>query len=160
MKHTAILCGIGAIGKNTLLLNPKYVNELTKGAILTDLDLKSNDLCENICIEGYHKCIENCTVGAIQDGSIVQKLCRNNAYGKIKRGFDTVECNVCRTVFPMRYGINKWYCKSTSNGVLFYVYNIIKLKMYVIYTLKVQQNYVVVLYQIYVNINVLEILVQ
>ena len=46
-------------------------------------------------------------MGVIQEGSVVQKLCRNNAYGKTKRGFDTVESNVCRTVFPMRYGINK-----------------------------------------------------
>ena len=107
MKHTAIVCGIGALGKNTLLLNPKYGNELTIGAILTDLDLKSDDLCENICIKECYKCIENCPVRAIQDGKVVQKLCRNNAYGKTKRGFDTVECNICRTVFPMRYGINK-----------------------------------------------------
>ena len=104
MKHTAIACGTGALGKNTLLLNPKYGNELTIGAILTDLDLKSDDLCENICIKECHKCIENCPVGAIQDGKVVQKLCRNNAYGKTKRGFDTVECNKCRRVCPMRYG--------------------------------------------------------
>ena len=106
MKHTAILCGIGALGKNTLLLNPKYGNELTIGAILTDLDLKSDDLCENTCMKECHKCIENCPVGAIQDGKVVQKLCRNNAYGKTKRGFDTVECNKCRKVCPMRYGKN------------------------------------------------------
>ena len=106
MKHTAILCGIGALGKNTLLLNPKYGNELTIGAILTDLELKSDDLCENICIKECHKCIENCPVGAIQEGKVVQKLCRNNAYGKTKRGFDTVECNKCRKVCPMRYGKN------------------------------------------------------
>lgn len=73
MKHTVILCGIGSLVKNTLLLNPKYGNELTIGVILTDLDLKSNNLCENICIEGCNKCIENHTVGAIQDRSVVQK---------------------------------------------------------------------------------------
>ena len=39
MKHTAVLCGIGALGKNTLLLNPQYGNELTIGVILTDLNL-------------------------------------------------------------------------------------------------------------------------
>lgn len=93
--------------KNILLLNPKYGNELTIGVILTDLDLKSDDLYENICIKESHKCIENYPVGAIQEVSVVQKLCRNNAYGKTKRGFDTVECNKCRTVCPMRYGINK-----------------------------------------------------
>ena len=39
MKHTAVLCGIGALGKNTLLLNPQHGNELTIGVILTDLNL-------------------------------------------------------------------------------------------------------------------------
>ena len=124
MKHTAVLCGIGALGKNTLLLNPQHGNELTIGVILTDLDLQSDDLCENICIKGCHKCIESCIVGAIQEESVVQNLCRNNAYGKTKRVFDTVECNVCRIIFHMRYGINKLYFKSTSNGVLF-VYTIL-----------------------------------
>ena len=28
------------------------------------------------------------------------------SYGKTKRGFDTVECNKFRKVFPMRYGKN------------------------------------------------------
>ena len=36
--------------------------------------------------------------------------------------------------------LKKLYCKSTLNGVLFCVYNIIKLKMYTICTLKVQQK--------------------
>lgn len=45
-------------------------------------------------------------MGVIQEGSVVQKLCRNNAYGKTKRGFDIVECNKFRKVCPMRYGKN------------------------------------------------------
>ena len=38
------------------------------------------------------------------DGSVDQKRCRINTYGKTARGFDTVDCNNCRTVCPMRFG--------------------------------------------------------
>ena len=39
-----------------------------------------------------------------EDGSVVQKRCRLNTYGKTPRGFDTVDCNNCRTVCQTRFG--------------------------------------------------------
>lgn len=104
MKHAAVLCGIGGIGKNTLLLNPQYGNLLTVGAILTDLDLESDVGCDNICIDGCTKCLDACPVNAIENGTVNQQRCRANAYGKTARGFDTVDCNLCRVVCPMRFG--------------------------------------------------------
>lgn len=104
MKHAAVLSGLGEIGKSTLLLNPQYGNLLTLGAILTNLDLKSDELSESVCIKGCRKCIDACPVHAINNGTVNQKLCRLNAYGKTARGFDTVDCNKCRVVCPMRYG--------------------------------------------------------
>ncbi len=104
MRHTAVLCGIGQLGKSSLLLNPTYGNLLIMGAILTDLELESDELCENICIEGCEKCIESCPAKAIKEGRVNQKLCRTKAFGKTARGFDTVECNQCRNVCPMKFG--------------------------------------------------------
>lgn len=106
MKHAAVLAGVGTLGKNTLLLNNKFGNLLTIGAILTNLDMKSDELCESICITKCNKCVDSCPVSAIENGSVNQKLCRNNTYGKNKRGFDVVYCNTCRNVCPMRYGNN------------------------------------------------------
>lgn len=105
MKHTAVLCGIGQLGKSTLLLNPKFGNLLVVGAILTNLKLESDEFCDSICIKGCTKCLDSCPTHAIENGSVNQKLCRLNTYGKTARGFDTVECNVCRRVCPMKYGI-------------------------------------------------------
>lgn len=105
MKHAAALSGIGEIGKNSLLINPQYGNLLTIGAILTNLDLKSDERCKTLCISGCTKCIDACPVHAIEPETVNQKLCRLNTYGKTSRGFDTVECNRCRVVCPMRYGI-------------------------------------------------------
>lgn len=107
MKHAAVLSGIGALGKNSMLLNPRFGNLLTIGALLTDLDLPSDTLCENICIDGCTKCVSACPVHAIENGSVNQKLCRTNTYGKTARGFETVDCNTCRAVCPMRYGKTK-----------------------------------------------------
>lgn len=104
MKHTAVLCGIGSIGKSSLLINAEYGNRLIIGAVLTNLELEADEICPDLCIPGCRKCIDNCPTGAISDGSVEQKKCRPNTYGKTARGFDTVDCNRCRTVCPMRYG--------------------------------------------------------
>lgn len=106
MKHAAILAGVGTLGKNTLLLNKKFGNLLTIGTILTNLDLESDELSESICITACSKCIDNCPAGAIKDGRVNQKLCRNNTYGQNKRGFDITKCNICRSICPVKYGSN------------------------------------------------------
>jgi epoxyqueuosine reductase QueG len=104
MRHIAVECGLGAIGKNSLLLNPHYGSMLIIGAVLTDLQLESDDYCKNICISGCTKCMDACPANAIYDYQVNQKACRLNAYGNNKRGFATVECNSCRTICPMRFG--------------------------------------------------------
>lgn len=104
MKHIAVAAGLGTIGKSSLFLNKSYGNMLTLGAILTDLDLASDPLAESICLDKCRKCIDNCPVNAIENGKVNQKLCRTNTYGKTKRGFDTVDCNQCRTHCPVFYG--------------------------------------------------------
>lgn len=104
MKHAAVLAGIGVLGKNTMLLNKDYGNRLTIGCILTDLSLESDELAADLCLEHCSLCIKSCPQGAIEDGSVIQKKCRLNTYGKTVHGFDTVECNQCRTVCPMRFG--------------------------------------------------------
>lgn len=107
MKHTAVQAGLGSIGKNTLFISSEAGNLVTLGAVLTDLDLGSDPLCEPLCIEGCNRCLKSCPVGAIRDGSVVQELCRNNTYHQNARGFDTVDCNACRLACPMRRGKGK-----------------------------------------------------
>jgi epoxyqueuosine reductase QueG len=104
MKHAAVLAGLGALGKSTLLLNEKYGNLLTLGAILTDLGLESDPLAKNICINGCKLCIQSCPVKALNGDHADQAKCRPNTYGTNARGFDVVNCNKCRTVCPMRFG--------------------------------------------------------
>ena len=105
MKHAAALAGIGTLGKSTLLLNRDYGNRLVIGCVLTDLQIEADELADGICPERCDLCIRNCPVGAISESGVEQKPCRTNSYGKTKRGFDTVECNRCRTVCPLRFGV-------------------------------------------------------
>ena len=107
MKHAAVLAGLGTLGKNTLLLNEKYGNLLTLGAILTDLDLESDPLAESICIDGCSLCIQSCPTHALNGRCAEQAKCRPNTYGTNARGFQVVNCNKCRTVCPMRFGREK-----------------------------------------------------
>jgi epoxyqueuosine reductase QueG len=106
MKHTAVAAGLGVIGKSSLLLNKRYGNMLEIGSVLTDLDMPSDPVAENICMVKCRKCIDHCPTGAIANSVVNQKLCRNHTYGKTKRGFDTTDCNTCRTVCPVCYGKN------------------------------------------------------
>lgn len=104
MKHIGVAAGLGVIGKSALLLNEKYGSLLTLGAILTNLELESDPISKNICLEKCKKCVINCPAGAISNGTVNQKLCRTYTYGKNKRGFDIINCNNCRTICPMCYG--------------------------------------------------------
>ena len=100
MKHLATQAGLGSIGKNTLFISQHHGNMVTLGAVLTDLELESDELSENLCIANCRKCVTSCPVSAINDGVVDQKLCREHSYGKTLRGFYTVDCNKCRVVCP------------------------------------------------------------
>lgn len=107
MKAAAVSCGLGQMGKSTLLLNETYGNRLVLGIVLTDMELISDPLASNICIPGCTKCIDSCPTGAISADGVNQKTCRLNTYGHTKRGFDTVDCNKCRAICPRAMGKQK-----------------------------------------------------
>ena len=104
VKQAAVLAGIGSTGKNKLLINKKYGNRLTLGLILTDYELESDELSGDLCLENCSLCIDNCPVNAIGNDGVNQKKCRINTYKKTDRGFDTVECYICRSICPLKYG--------------------------------------------------------
>ena len=42
IKEMSVECGLGSIGKNTMLLNPKFGNRLNIGSILIDIEFESD----------------------------------------------------------------------------------------------------------------------
>ena len=71
---------------------------------ITDLELNSDLLMTEECPDTCGECLRACPVQAIENGTVDQKKCRLNAYGKTSRGFDKVLCNRCRSVCPKRFG--------------------------------------------------------
>lgn len=108
MKHAAVCAGLGTLGKNTMLMNRTFGNLLNIGAVLTDLALPSDPLAESICISGCTKCVDSCPAHAIRSGAVAQDLCRAHTYAqKTARGYETTECNLCRTVCPLAFGLGE-----------------------------------------------------
>ncbi|MBE5780883.1 MAG: epoxyqueuosine reductase [Clostridiales bacterium] len=103
VKHAAVLAGLGSMGKSTLLFHEAYGNWVNIGVVLTDLFLQADPPQDSICIPGCTRCMENCPTGAIQNGTVVQALCRPHTYP----GGGVVACNTCRTICPMRFGKTK-----------------------------------------------------
>ena len=66
LKYAAYQAGLGIIGKNTLLITPKYGNMVWLGAILTSAEFKSDPIMsKNLCKDSCTLCISNCPVQAL-----------------------------------------------------------------------------------------------
>ncbi|NMM64302.1 epoxyqueuosine reductase [Clostridium sp. P21] len=100
LKHAAQACGIGCIGKNTLLINEKYGNRLYLGAVITNMELTSDALVPNLCIEGCNICLKSCPQCALDGITIDQKRCRQACVTATTGGGNIYSCYTCRKVCP------------------------------------------------------------
>lgn len=103
LKHAAEIAGLGVIGKNYLLTNPKYGNLLWFSAVLTDAELIPDkkiqfDLCDNC-----KKCVEACPAGALDNIESFGKKGCSKFYTIENRKFK-IKCFLCRTVCPYCFG--------------------------------------------------------
>jgi len=105
MRHAAVLAEVGSMGKNTLVINKRFGSMINIGALLTDLDLKSDPPQEDICLKDCRACLDSCPPKALDGISVNQKLCRENAYSTNARGFEVCECNLCRVKCPLASGV-------------------------------------------------------
>lgn len=105
MRHAAVLAGLGSLGKNSMLINRTYGNMVTIGAILTDMELASDPLSEDLCIPACRRCLAACPRQALDGAGARQNLCRPHTYGTNARGFGVINCNACRTSCPLTFGV-------------------------------------------------------
>jgi epoxyqueuosine reductase QueG len=105
MRHAAVRAGLGSIGKNTLVINETYGNMLNFGAVLTDLELRPDELSRELCTQNCRRCIDACPQHALDGTTANQSLCRPYAYGSNDRGFGIVNCNRCRLACPRAFGV-------------------------------------------------------
>lgn len=104
LKHAAEIAGLGIIGKNYLLTNPKYGNLLWLSAVLTDAELKPDKKAEFTMCDNCNKCVESCPAGALNDiASFGKKEC--SKFFTIEDRKFKIKCFLCRTVCPYAFGL-------------------------------------------------------
>lgn len=103
LKHAAEIAGLGVIGKNYLLINPKYGNLLWFSAVLTDAELMPDEPARTDICGNCSKCVDACPAGALDDpASFGKKGC--SKFFTIEDGKFKIKCFLCRTVCPHCFG--------------------------------------------------------
>ncbi|MFQ6082265.1 MAG: epoxyqueuosine reductase [Candidatus Aminicenantia bacterium] len=102
-RHAAQAAGLGRLGKNSLLISPKFGNRVHLVSIVTNFDLMPDPLIEeDLCPESCFLCIKACLAKAIEEGPrINQKKCRAVMFQKIVSGTTEAmieKCWECRKV--------------------------------------------------------------
>ena len=106
MRHAGHLAGLGAIGRNTLLVNPDFGNMIQLGAVLVDARLEGDPVRDfDPCPPGCALCIDSCPKGALDGKTVNQKECRELSCFVNERGFVIKKCNECRSICPNSLGI-------------------------------------------------------
>jgi len=74
-KRVFRLAGIGAIGKNSLIISPEYGPWLRFGYFLTDADLEPDKPCDKDLCGDCVRCIKACPVGALKPYVVDPEKC-------------------------------------------------------------------------------------
>jgi epoxyqueuosine reductase QueG len=106
LKHAAELAGLGLITRNYLLTNDQYGNLLWLSAVLTDTELTPDGKVQYSFCDNCNICVESCTSGALDvPASFGKKECSQH-FKIVNKKFE-IQCFLCRTVCPYRFGINE-----------------------------------------------------
>lgn len=100
LKHAAELAGLGRIGKNTLLINETFGNQLWLGAVVTDLELEPDPPARALCLETCTRCLEACPQSALDGTTIEQKKCREIIGSYSPGGGWFYACFKCKIACP------------------------------------------------------------
>jgi epoxyqueuosine reductase len=74
-KALAMRAGLGFIGKNRLLTNPKLGSFLFLGELITNLPLKPDKTLRAISCGNCRKCIDTCPTAALMEGQFDARRC-------------------------------------------------------------------------------------
>lgn len=107
LRHYAVLAGLGSMGKNNLLLTPRFGSMVELGAVLTDMPLWGDVPIEKeICISGCTRCLQVCPQKALGAGVTKIDLCKETVY--INENGDSVSgCWLCRSSCPVNLSLAK-----------------------------------------------------
>jgi len=66
-KEAAVRAGLGSIGKNNLVMNPRYGSWVAYQSIVTDAELEPDEPCRDDMCGNCTKCLDACPTGALYD---------------------------------------------------------------------------------------------
>ncbi|OHD54984.1 MAG: (Fe-S)-binding protein [Spirochaetes bacterium GWF1_51_8] len=101
LRHAGYYAGLGYLGKNTLLINPRYGSMITLGAILLGIEVEADEIIDRKCPDGCNLCISNCPGQALNGITVDQKKCRAASAYITGKGYFLYKCYQCRKVCPM-----------------------------------------------------------
>jgi len=92
-RQLAVLAGLGSVGKNQMLIHPKFGPKVILGVVLTNAEIKTNSLRkQNLCNE-CGLCIQSCTIKAL-DNKYDRWKCKNRRK-ILGKGCGTPCINLC-----------------------------------------------------------------
>ncbi len=109
-KIIAARCGLGWIGKNSLLINRKFGSTVFLGGIVSNLDLPSTSVSKHLCGK-CDKCIQACPTRAVLSDAVIDSS-RCISYLTIEKrgtftpfeekqvGYHLFGCDICQQVCP------------------------------------------------------------
>jgi epoxyqueuosine reductase QueG len=69
LKHAAVSCGLGSIGRSNLLLTPEFGPHQRLAAVITTAPLEPDPRRElDLCLHGCRRCEQACPAGALRNG--------------------------------------------------------------------------------------------
>lgn len=107
-RHLAYLAGLGFLGKNHMLIHPKFGSFIFIGYILTDCPLKEDSPLSGSCIN-CGKCIDACPSGALSDNDFSKCLSHltqkkgelSETEKKLIKNSELIwGCDICQKVCP------------------------------------------------------------
>jgi len=105
MRHAGRLAGLGVLGRNTLLKNPRFGNMILIGAVLLDTELDADPVdTSEACPPDCRICLDACPAQALDGETVNQSLCRPLSNHVNERGFKTYKCSECRKACPDALG--------------------------------------------------------
>lgn len=67
LRHAALAAGLGRFGRSNLVLHPRMGSRVIFTAVLSDLELEGDGLCEEDPCTSCESCVESCPGGALDE---------------------------------------------------------------------------------------------
>ena len=104
LAHAAVYAGLGVHGRGTMLINGRFGNFVNVGAVITNLNLQPDPMCNGTCLPDCRLCEENCPVHALGNFKLNAESCLNFSMGRAPDGSEVILCNRCRVICPLAVG--------------------------------------------------------